>query len=205
MSQMSRDDMHRRSPLDSSSEVSAFELAPGVQRSVRGANLQLELLTPESLVKCAQMMSQSLPWVVYGYTEAECRSKISEPPARTIVAIRDNTAIGFITVVPREIASCPGVSLLCIAESERGQGIGTVLLAEAERFLFKNDVNVCLTMSVLPNEKDSAGQPTGRALRLRNFYEHRGYTQVGSLPSYNLPGQDELLFRKTRGPRRSSF
>jgi len=57
----------------------------------------------------------------------------------------------------------------------------------AEARIFRRGPNVFLLVS-------------GFNRRAQAFYRRQGYTKVGAIPDYVVPGITEYLFRKTRGP-----
>lgn len=74
---------------------------------------------------------------------------------------------------------------LAVVEAAHGGGLGAALLAAYER--------------------ETASAPGGWSLLVsdfnegaQRFYARHGYTQVGRLPGFVLPGVDELLFWKPR-------
>lgn len=76
---------------------------------------------------------------------------------------------------------------IAVAPHARGRGVGRRLMRFAEERIFRRGPNVFLMASDF-NEKAHA------------FYRKQGYTEVGSLPDYIVPGITERLYRKTRGP-----
>jgi ribosomal protein S18 acetylase RimI-like enzyme len=65
----------------------------------------------------------------------------------------------------------------------RGHGLGRALLDHAETFLAQQAGDVFLLVSDFNQDA-------------QRFYQRHGYTQVGALPDYVVPGVTELIFHK---------
>jgi predicted GNAT family acetyltransferase len=70
----------------------------------------------------------------------------------------------------------------------RGRGLGTRLLQAVEERVLRETPNVFICVSSF--------NPGARRL-----YERLGYRLVGELTDFVIPGQSEILLRKTIGPR----
>lgn len=79
------------------------------------------------------------------------------------------------------------VRWVAVAPQARGSGVGRRLMEYAEARIFRRGPNVFLLVS-------------GFNRRAQAFYRRQGYTRVGAIPDYVVPGITEYLFRKTRGP-----
>jgi ribosomal protein S18 acetylase RimI-like enzyme len=79
------------------------------------------------------------------------------------------------------------IQIVCVAESARGSGLGSRLVAFAEERIFREFPNVFLCVS--------SYNPRARAL-----YERLGYRLVGELDDYLMRGESEFLMRKSVGP-----
>jgi len=99
--------------------------------------------------------------------------------------------VGFVSYRPNGVSSSSLVSLLCIEPSLRRRGAGARLMKAVEEHVFSYDKNLFLFVSAFNTSAV-------------DFYQALRYERVGAITDYNLPGQTELMFRKTIGPRRAS-
>jgi [ribosomal protein S18]-alanine N-acetyltransferase len=79
------------------------------------------------------------------------------------------------------------VQTVCVRADRRGEGLGSRLVRYAEDRIFRESPNVFICVSSF--------NPDARRL-----YERLGFEPIGSLRELIVPGHDELLLRKTRGP-----
>ena len=134
------------------------------------------------------MMATSEPWLTL------CRSfekslEILRSPAKEVWVVAGPEGPRAFLVLDMHGAFTGYVQTICVSAAERGQGLGTRLLAWAEQRIFRESPNVFLCVSSF---NDGA----------RRLYERLGYTVVGTLEDYIVRGHGEVLMRKTRGPWR---
>jgi len=135
---------------------------------------------------CARMMSSSEPWITLGRDYSRCVTAVSDPGRELYVALAGSEVIGFILL--NMLGPFPGyIQTVCVAESARGQGIGSQLVDYAEARIGQVSPNVFLCVSSFNRGA-------------RRLYERMGYQLVGTLTDYLIVGHDELLYRKTLGP-----
>ena len=79
------------------------------------------------------------------------------------------------------------IQILCVRPDRRASGLGSALLRWAEDRIFRDSPNAFICVSSF-----NAGA--------RRLYERLGFEPVGVLRELIVPGHDELLLRKTRGP-----
>jgi ribosomal protein S18 acetylase RimI-like enzyme len=139
------------------------------------------------------LMVASSPWNRLYFTVEQCQSHLAHPAVR-VHGARDTSAqmLGFVASMELGIGFEPLLEYICVREEFRGRGVGTLLIEYFENTLFASADNLYLFVSDINPE----------AARL---YRRLGYSQVGSLPNYNLPMQTEYFFRKTRRPRQGEF
>jgi [ribosomal protein S18]-alanine N-acetyltransferase len=142
---------------------------------------------PEELRAAAQMMADSEPWVTLRRDAAAVHASLAHPDKEIHVADHAGQMIGAVALTMRGILS-GYIQSICVAPAWRGRGVGSALLAHAERRIFQESPNVFLLVSSF-----NAGA--------RRLYERAGYRQVGELEDFVVRGQSELLLRKTLGPR----
>jgi ribosomal-protein-alanine N-acetyltransferase len=132
------------------------------------------------------MMASSEPWKTLGRTYEACLERMQdETRERYVAAADEGPPQGFIIV--NMLGPFPGyIQTVCVADRERGKGLGARLVAFAEDRIFRESPNVFLCVSSF--------NPAARRL-----YERLGYVLVGELTDYLVRGHSEILLRKTIG------
>jgi [ribosomal protein S18]-alanine N-acetyltransferase len=156
-----------------------------------GAALTLEirpLRGREEAEACARMMAGSEPWITLSRGYEESLPLLQDPSREVYVAAEKRRVFGFL-ILNMAGAFVGYVQTICVAEGDRGRGIGSRLLGFAEERIFRESPNVFLCVSSF----------NGRA---RALYERLGYRLVGELSDYIVAGHSELLLRKSLGPIR---
>ena len=98
----------------------------------------------------------------------------------------DNKIAGFIWFVENGAFSRSGYIMLIAVDPElHHSGVGKALMNHAESLMYQNSRDIFLLVSDFN-------------LSAQKFYFRNGYTQVGAIPNYVIPGIIELIFRKTR-------
>jgi ribosomal protein S18 acetylase RimI-like enzyme len=94
--------------------------------------------------------------------------------------------VGFIRYLTAGTFSHSGyVRAVAVAPAEQGGGVGAALLAHAERRIFRRANDVFLLVAHFNR-------------RAQTFYRRNGYTKVGELKNYVVPGINEYVYRKAR-------
>jgi len=138
---------------------------------------------------CAALMAEAPLWQRYGVTVASAAARF-ESALRDggLLLVADDGAgkpLGFVWVVLRGAFNRSGyIPLIGVDEGQRGGGIGQQLLAAAEDHLRQSAIQ---DMFLLCSDFNGAAQ---------RFYQREGYTQVGAIPDYVIPGITELIFHK---------
>lgn len=156
---------------------------------------RVEVLNDEWQIHlCAQMMSRSDPWHALFFSEEECEQMLREQNivVHGWISEEEGLLAGFMATAALGIGSEPLLEFLCVNESGRNLGIGSALMAMFEDILFPNADNLYLFVSDINPD----------AVRL---YERLGYRRIGELPDFNLVGQTEYFYRKTRRPRQELY
>jgi ribosomal protein S18 acetylase RimI-like enzyme len=143
--------------------------------------------TPEQLRECAEMMAATDPWVTLRRPVEQCLSAISHEDAKALLATEDDKVVGFLIYNMRLGIFRGYIQTLCVAEGERGKGLGSKLMAEAEETIFRESPNVFICVSSFNS-------------RAKSLYERLGYRLVGELEDLVVQGHSEFLLRKTTGP-----
>lgn len=135
----------------------------------------------------AQWMAASDPWKTLGISTAACRGAFEGPCKEIFVAFYDGEPAGF-AVLQLAGAFNGYIQTLFVDEPYRSQGLGRQMLEFCENRIHEGSPNVFICVSHFNT----------RALSL---YQSLGFTLVGTLKDFLMPGYDELLLRKSIGPR----
>ena len=135
---------------------------------------------------CARFMAASDPWKTIGRDYSACLATLSDSTRERFGAWSDDEIAGFI------ILNLGGpllgyIQTVCVSEAFRGSGVGSELVAWAEKRIFEVAPNVFLFVSSFNHGA-------------RRLYERLGYRVVGEVPDYLIRGASEILMRKTIGP-----
>jgi len=131
---------------------------------------------------CARVMASSEPWITLGRGLEECRARCRHPDYLLLVACHGGRPAGFCLVHPRGLAGSPYIASIAVDAAQRGQGIGTILLAHAEqRFPATRYIFLCVSSF---------------NVRARRLYERLGYAAMGELQDYVIDGAAEILMGK---------
>jgi [ribosomal protein S18]-alanine N-acetyltransferase len=147
------------------------------------------LASEEEARICAAMMCATDPWLKLGQTFDESLTKVTDSSQEVYIAADGAQLLGFIILVMRG-AFIGYIRTVCVDAEARSRGVGTQLVAFAEKRIFRDTPNVFLCVSSF--------NPRARAL-----YERLGYEFVGELKNYLIEGESEILMRKTTGPLRA--
>ncbi len=133
---------------------------------------------------CARLMVASEPWITLKRDLEGCRTTLTRAGTELFVA-RAGAAedpLGFILLAPYGFAASPYIACFAVAAGARDRGVGSQLLAFAER-LYRDRSHIFLLVSSF----NSGAQ---------QFYIRHGFTPVGELSDYIVPGHSELIFHK---------
>ncbi len=141
---------------------------------------------------CAELMASSDPWRRLGRTLDQSYRIVRDPAREVYVALEPSAAgggqrvAGFIVVIMQG-AFVGYIQSVAVRDDCRGRGLGSALIAVAERRILRDTPNVFICASSF--------NPAARRL-----YERLGYAVVGELTDYIVRGHSETLLRKTTGP-----
>ena len=150
------------------------------------------LTTDAEARACATIMSTSDPWLRLGRTFDESYRIVRDPAREVYVALdgpsreAEPSVAGF-TILIMQGAFVGYIQSVAVRDGWRGRGLGTALIAFAERRIFRETPNVFICASSF--------NPDAQRL-----YERLGYRVVGELTDYIVRGHSEILLRKTIGP-----
>jgi ribosomal protein S18 acetylase RimI-like enzyme len=146
------------------------------------SSLAIERAQESDFDWCAQLMSGSEPWITLRRDLDGCRSALRRPGSELIVAREGGQLIGFILIHPYGFAGSPYITSIAVAESARGKGLGSQLLAFAERQMAgRRFIFLCVSSF---------------NRRAQELYYRLGYKCVGEIPNYVIEGHSELLLCK---------
>jgi len=138
---------------------------------------------PEEYEWCARLMASNEPWVTLGRGYAESLAAVSHPEYVILLARRGGQRLGFIRIHPRGVAGSPYIASVAVEQANRGEGLGTALVAHAEGMYKAQARFIFLCVSSFNT-------------RARELYERLGYTVVNELKDYVRDGLDETLMLK---------
>ncbi|HEY9630007.1 MAG TPA: GNAT family N-acetyltransferase [Coleofasciculaceae cyanobacterium] len=150
------------------------------------ATITIRPLSTEDIISCAQMMSQSEPWLTLGRNYKASYQTISDPTKEVYLAAIEETIAGFI-IINMAGAFTGYIQSVCVNPAWRGQGIGTQMISYAEERIFQSVPNVFICVSSFNQNA-------------RKLYERLGYSVIGELQDYVISGASEILLRKTIAP-----
>jgi ribosomal protein S18 acetylase RimI-like enzyme len=136
--------------------------------------------------ECAELMVTSEPWLTLRLSRETALAVLTDP-LKEVHAIRDANGVAAFVVIDMRGLLRGYVQILCVRTDCRQRGLGSALLRWAEERIFRDSPNVFICVSSF-----NAGA--------RRLYERLGFELVGTLRELVVPGHDELLLRKTRGP-----
>jgi ribosomal protein S18 acetylase RimI-like enzyme len=135
---------------------------------------------------CAQMMINSEPWITLGRTYEEAVKRLTDPSREVYLAVARDEIIGFI-IIHMQGTFTGYIQTIAINPEWRNKGVGSRLIAFAEKRIFSERPNVFLCVSSF-NKK------------AQKLYRRLGYQKVGALKDFIVSGHSEILLRKTIGP-----
>ena len=135
---------------------------------------------------CAKIMATSDPWITLKRNYQECLKIVTNPLREIYAAVVDKEIIGFI-ILQMEGTFTGYIQTVAVKAGWRNRGLGSRLIAFAEKRIFAEKPNVFMCVSSF-NKK------------AQKFYRRLGYERVGVLRNFIVNGHDEILLRKTIGP-----
>ncbi len=148
-------------------------------------------MRPEDIEPCARMIASTPLWQRYGVTPesaaARLQAALRDEAVILVAEEAENTGgspLGFVWLVRRGAFDLSGyIRWIVVSSAHRSSGVGRQLLLAAEENIRQTARDIFLLCSDFN-------------LDAQRFYERNGYTRVGALPDYILPGVAELLYRK---------
>ncbi len=165
------------------------------------ARVTVQRMRPDDVEPSARIVAGDSLWRRYGLTLSRARRALRGALAQAARGPVEARAAGEIAVA-REGGRPVGfiwfrldgtfhhsgyVRWIAVAPAARGRGVGEQLMRYAEERILRRGPNVFLTVSAFNR-------------RAQAFYRKLGYTEVGAIPNYVVPGITERLYRRTVGP-----
>jgi ribosomal-protein-alanine N-acetyltransferase len=142
---------------------------------------------PAAFREGALLMSVTDPWITLETPYDSCLTAFEGPCKEVYVLEQNDQMAGF--VILQVCGTFNGyIQTICIKEALRGKGLGKKLLHFCEERIHKTSPNIFICVSSFNKG----------AIKL--YYEF-GFALVGTLKNFVRDGSDELLLRKTIGPR----
>jgi ribosomal-protein-alanine N-acetyltransferase len=153
----------------------------------KGADVRMRrLFDIEEAETCARMMSTSEPWITLRRGYGDSLRQLTDPLKESYVATSQDVIVGF-TILNMKGAFVGYIQTVFVAPEWRNQGIGSQLVASAEKRIFTEAPNVFMCVSSFNTQA-------------RELYKRLGYEIIGELKDYIISGQSEILMRKTMAP-----
>jgi len=146
----------------------------------------IPLKTQKEAVSCAEMMASSEPWITIGRDYDSSLTSITSPSKEVYLAVDGAEIKGFVILVFEGVI-VGYIQSICISPKFRRRGIGNQLISFAETRMFTEFPNVFIFASSFNRGA-------------QKLYRKLGYKKVGEIPDFIIPGESEILFRKTRNP-----
>jgi ribosomal protein S18 acetylase RimI-like enzyme len=131
----------------------------------------------------AALLAGSEPWRTLGVTLEQCLRTCHDPEYEVYIAHTGDKPCGVMVLDPRGLASSPYIKSVAVTEDSRNLGVGALLLAYTESVCRSRSRHLFLCVSSFNTAA-------------RRFYENHGFTLVGGLPDYIVPGASELILHK---------
>ena len=141
---------------------------------------------PDEAEICARMMANSEPWIALRRDYDTVLKILTDPAREVYLATVDGQIVG-VTILVMHGAFVGYIQSVCIAPEWRRKGIGSQLMAFAEKRIFSETPNAFLCVSSFNKGA-------------QQLYERLGYEVIGELKDYIISGPSELLLRKTIAP-----
>jgi len=127
-------------------------------------------------------MAGSEPWITLRRGLDGCREALRRPGCELFVARKRGLPVGFLLIHPYGCAGSPYIASVGVADNARSRGIGSQLVAFAERQMTgRRFIFLCVSSF---------------NRRAQELYSRLGYERVGEIPNYVIDGHSELLLCK---------
>ena len=135
---------------------------------------------------CAQIMSETEPWVTLKRTYEDIITIIKDDASEVHLALLGEEMVGF-AIIKMHGAFVGYIQSIVVKPDYRNRGIGSRFLAHLENLIFSQHPNVFMCVSSF--------NPGAKRL-----YEKLGYETIGEIKDYIVGGYSEILMRKSIAP-----
>ena len=136
---------------------------------------------------CASMMTRTDPWITLGMDYQQCL-KAFDGDCKEVYILRSGEVIAGFIILQTGGTFSGYIQTICIGEDQRGKGLGTRLIEFCEKRTLEFSPNIFICVSSFNKGA-------------YELYQRLGFRLVGRLENFVIQGFDELLLRKTVGPR----
>ncbi len=152
--------------------------------------IKIRNLAQTDISACALIMANNELWQRYGVTFQSAFDRFTKAfnsNATILVADDSGKICGFCWYHIKGAFNRSGyIQLIGVDPAMKGLGIGKKLLSEAEKLTSQASQDMFLTVS----DFNSSAQ---------NFYQCMGYSFIGAIPDYVLPGiTEKIMFKRLR-------
>jgi GNAT superfamily N-acetyltransferase len=142
---------------------------------------------------------------------ADLEAQLDDPLPPGLVALRDDEAVGWVAVAPREayprlarsrtIPQLPGddvwaITCLVVRRTARRSGVASALVAAATAFALEHGA---ATVEGYPVVTEGARLPAGSAYTgTLSMFERAGFVGVSPTTSHPAPGRSRVVVRRSR-------
>lgn len=149
----------------------------------------VQLSTKEEKIICAEMMANSEPWITLGMDREQMMMTFNDALNELFAVYMKDEIIGTI-VIQTKGAFSGYLKSIAVKPDHRGKNLGEFMMEFVEDHIFSKSQNVFLCVSSFNT-------------KAQKFYLKLGYEIIGTLKNYVVEGHDEILMRKTTGPKQS--
>lgn len=135
---------------------------------------------------CARLMADSEPWMTLGRT-FESAVRTLEDPGKELHIVSDGGEVMAFVLLDLRGPLSGYIQSICVHPAHRGRGLGSDLIHWTETRIAGDSPNVFLCVSSFNVDA-------------QRLYRRLGYEVVGRFANFVVPGHDEILLRRTRGP-----
>jgi ribosomal protein S18 acetylase RimI-like enzyme len=121
--------------------------------------------------------------VTLGVGFEQCRRVCTDPRFQVFLASTGAQRSGVLILDEAGVAGAPYLKSIAVAEGLRGKGVGAALMDHCEAWAGMRSRHLFLCVSSFNT-------------LARAFYERRGFTEVGELQDFIIPGASEVLMHR---------
>lgn len=147
------------------------------------------LSSTEEKIICAGILTNSEPWITLGIDIDQVMMNLNDTLNEVFAVYIKDEIIGTI-VIQTKGAFTGYLKNIAVKPDYRGKNLGEFMMKFVEDYILSKSQNVFLCVSSFN-------------ANAQKFYLKLGYEIIGVLKNYIVEGHDEILMRKTIGPKQS--